>query len=249
MKVIKGKQSPPWSIMIYGVSGIGKSSAATFAPDAIFLNLEDGLARIDCERSEHIKTFDTFSKHLSFCAKSDYKTIVIDTASALEDLLVAEILAEKNATLQNIKVESIADRKYFPYGEGGVVLRAKWAYIMSLIDRVKSVGKNVVMIAHESVQSVVNPDGEDYLRVGPNIHKKSIDLVTSRLDGVFYLHYERVKRTKENSITKSTYMTDTGERVLLTEERATAVAKNRFALPKIMPASNELELRKLYEYL
>ena len=246
MKILKGKTSPPWSIMIYGVSGIGKSSLASLADEPLFLNLENGLSRIHCDKTKHLKTFDEFSNALSFCAKSPYKTVVIDTVSALEDLLIHQIISEKKKSTGAKNIDSIGDKKYFPYGEGGVVLRAKWAYVMQMIDRLKELGKRVILIAHEALHLITNPDGEDYQRVSPNINKKSVDVVAARLDGIFHMHYERINRVKENSVQKVVYLADTGKRLVLCQERASALAKNRFGLPKTMGVTTGDEIKEFY---
>lgn len=49
-QVHKGKQPRPRRLMLYGVHGVGKSSMAAMAPRPIFVQTEDGLAGIECER-------------------------------------------------------------------------------------------------------------------------------------------------------------------------------------------------------
>ena len=45
-----GRENKPPRIMIYGSEGIGKSSYAAGAPNAIFIQTEDGLGEIDCRK-------------------------------------------------------------------------------------------------------------------------------------------------------------------------------------------------------
>ena len=45
--VITGKQPVPPRLMIYGSEGVGKSTFASNAPKAVFIQTEDGLSEID----------------------------------------------------------------------------------------------------------------------------------------------------------------------------------------------------------
>ena len=44
--------------MLYGTHGIGKSTFASCAPKPIFLQTEDGLGEIDCDKFPLTTTFD-----------------------------------------------------------------------------------------------------------------------------------------------------------------------------------------------
>ena len=45
-----GRQSKPPRVLLYGVEGIGKSTFGSEAPKPIFIQTEDGLDEIDCDR-------------------------------------------------------------------------------------------------------------------------------------------------------------------------------------------------------
>ena len=53
----KGKQSRPERILLYGVEGVGKSTFASNAPRAIFLDIEEGTKHLDVERTPHPQTW------------------------------------------------------------------------------------------------------------------------------------------------------------------------------------------------
>ncbi|HRT94377.1 MAG TPA: AAA family ATPase, partial [Planctomycetota bacterium] len=46
----RGKQPMPPRLMVYGTEGIGKSTLAANAPKPIFVQTEDGLNEIACEK-------------------------------------------------------------------------------------------------------------------------------------------------------------------------------------------------------
>lgn len=237
MEIVSGTKKSPWAILIYGVPGVGKSTLASHAPNPVFINLENGLERIGVDRTPHLTSWHDFFEAMKWAKESDYDTICIDTMSALEDLLILEILKEVNKGKdKEFHATTINDKEAFPYGAGGMVLKSKWAFVVNMIQKLQKVGKNVVCIAHESVQRYTNPDGEDYDRYSPNIHKRSVDYVISQMDGVFFCKYERVIRVKEGPMGKQIkYAQDTGKRSIQTIEKVTALAKNRFNMKPSMP--------------
>ncbi|MFN6303913.1 MAG: AAA family ATPase, partial [Planctomycetota bacterium] len=49
-QVQRGKAHLPPRILVYGTEGVGKSSLAATTPRPIFIQTEDGLGEIDCDR-------------------------------------------------------------------------------------------------------------------------------------------------------------------------------------------------------
>ena len=49
-RIERGRVSRPPRLLLYGVEGIGKSSFASCAPRPIFIQTEDGLDEIDCDK-------------------------------------------------------------------------------------------------------------------------------------------------------------------------------------------------------
>ena len=49
-RIERGRASRPPRLLLYGVEGIGKSSFASCAPHPIFIQTEDGLDEIDCDK-------------------------------------------------------------------------------------------------------------------------------------------------------------------------------------------------------
>lgn len=248
MEIVTGREAAPWSIMIYGVPGVGKSTLAKYAPNPVFINLENGIARIDCARTPHLRSWNEFFSAMKWAKTCDYKTIVIDTMGALENLLTAEILKEVNEGKDKaFHAQSLADKDAFPYGAGGAILRSKWGLVVSMIEVLQASGKNVVCVAHETIHKVQNPDGEDYDRYAPNIHKKSVDFLVANMDAVFFCKHERVMRQKEAFAKTVKFAQDTGKRVIQTTEKVTALAKNRFDLPSSMPFSKPEDSKAFFE--
>ncbi len=245
MKVKSSLAPSPWVVCVYGVPGVGKSTLGSFAPDPIFLDVEGGIDRIECskyqaddwpEERTQIKTYDELINAFREVYESKFSTVVIDTASAVEEILTARILNDAGKT----------NLSEMPYGQGFEALKAAWALITKIMFDLKSTGKNVLLIAHDSIEKVENPSGENYDRYGIAVHKKSAPLVIGKMDGVFFAHYER------NVVTTSSdkkVAVDTGNRFLLTIEKPFAVAKNRFKLEELVPFNTPNDVRSFFERL
>jgi len=246
MKIIKGKTPASWVICIYGVPGIGKSTLATRAEKPVFLDVEGGLDRIDCERTPRLRTWNELFEAMKWASESEYKTVVFDTLLAIEELIIQKIIDEINEDRNpSYQVKTLRDQdKSLAYGAGFEILKSKWSQFAKMLYVIKDMGKNVVCIAHDAVEKVENPSGENYDRYSLNIHKKSVPLVVSKMDAVFFAHFEKTIRSKKNSEKKVAQ--DTGSRIIQTVEKPWCVAKNRFDLPEHISFTSAEDARKFF---
>ena len=104
MNIISGVEQAPRRILLYGVHGIGKSTWAASAPAPIFIQTEDGLGDVGCDRFPIATTFDAVLSSLRevYETKHNYRTLVLDSLDWLEKLIWAEVVGRK-------QVESIED--------------------------------------------------------------------------------------------------------------------------------------------
>ncbi len=105
--VTSGRRPAPRRVMLYGTHGIGKSTFASRAPKPIFLQTEDGLGEIDCDKLPLTTTFDEAMRALSelYTGEHPYRTVVVDSLDWLERLIWAEVCRKRS-------VESIEDIGY-----------------------------------------------------------------------------------------------------------------------------------------
>jgi len=246
MEIHSGKKESAWKIVIYGTPGIGKSTLAAFAPKPLFLDLENGLDLISNQlekkdillsRSPKIDQWETageknigFLEALKFAAESDYKTIVIDTISALEQILTAKAVADYNLSSPKKIIVSLAE---IPFNQGFDILSAQWSLVMKMLTRLqKGYDKNIILIGHSTIQRVEDPTTENYDRFSIDTHKKCLASIVNNCDAVLFARMEVMTRNKENSEKKRAF--STGERVLFCLEQPSFLAKNRFGLPEKM---------------
>ena len=76
----------PPRLIVYGTEGIGKSTFASEAPAPIFVQTEDGLAEIECDKFPLATTFEEVQAALSelYSEQHDFQTVVIDSFDWLE---------------------------------------------------------------------------------------------------------------------------------------------------------------------
>ena len=87
--VQRGRVSKPPRILLYGVEGIGKSTFGSLAPKAIFIQTEDGLDEIDCDKFPLATSYEDVITALAELRGQEhgYETVVIDSLDWLERLV------------------------------------------------------------------------------------------------------------------------------------------------------------------
>ena len=228
-QVMIGKTPAPRRVMLYGTHGIGKSTFAACAPKSIFLQTEDGLGEIDCDKLPLATTFNDAMKALSelYTEKHPYKTVVVDSLDWLERLIWAEVCRKRN-------VESIED---IGYAKGYIFALTQWREFLEGLSALRNdKGMTAVLIAHARIERFENPETESYDRYVPRLHKLAAAVVQEWCDEVFFATYKvYTKQTEEGFNRKRSQGIGTGERIIRTQERPAHVAKNRLNLPEEMP--------------
>lgn len=228
-QVTRGKTPAPRRVMLYGVQGVGKSTWAACAPKPIFLQTEDGLGEIDCDKLPLSTTYDGSMKALSalYMEPHSYQTVVVDSLDWLERLIWVEVCRKRN-------VESIED---IGYAKGYVFALTQWREFLEGLSALRNdKGMAVVLIAHARIERFENPETESYDRYVPRLHKLAAAVVQEWCDEVFFASYKvYTKQTEEGFNRKRAQGIGTGERIIRTQERPAHVAKNRLNLPEELP--------------
>ena len=153
-------------ILLYGESGMGKTTLASLAPKPVFIGIDDGGKLLkDLRHVPDISTFADVRGALQADIYADDETVVIDQATALEEWAVKHILDyvpnDKGVKMSNI----------IQYGWNGGYRHLYDAMhsVLQDCDGLIRQGKNVIMIAQAAPHNVANPGGEDFLRTGPRL--------------------------------------------------------------------------------
>ena len=150
MDIIRGKQSRPPRIVVYGVEGIGKSSFGASAPNPIILQTEDGLDHIEADRLPLCTSYKQFMAQLGEIASEphDYETLVVDTLDWLEKLIWAEVCEKENKK----SIEEIGYAKGYKYALN------QWKEVISGLDWIRNNrGMIIILLAHAKIERFEDP--------------------------------------------------------------------------------------------
>ena len=215
--------------MEYGVQGVGKSTWASGAPKPIFLQTEDGLGEIDCDKLPVSTTFHDVMKAISelYTEQHHYQTVVVDSLDWLERLIWSEVCRKRN-------VENIED---IGYAKGYIFALTHWREFLDGLTALRGDrGMTAILIAHARIERFENPETEAYDRYVPRLHRLASQLIQEWCDEVLFATYKvYTKQTDEGFNRKRSQGIGTGERIIRTQERPAHVAKNRLNLPEELP--------------
>jgi hypothetical protein len=221
----------PPCILLHGGPGVGKTTFGASAPSPVFILTENGLGVLDAPHFPLAGGFDEVMSSLAalYSEPHDYRTLVVDSVDHLEPLIHAKTCKAKG-------LSSIEDAAY---GKGYVYALEYWRqYIEGLNALRADRGMTVVQIAHSEIRRFDSPEHEPYHRFEIKLHRHASALLQEHSDVVLFANW-RISTIKTNvGFNKQvTRAVGSGERVLYTTERPSFLAKNRFALPEILPLS------------
>lgn len=227
-----GQQLYPPRIMLYAPGGIGKTQCAANSPNPIFIQTEDGLGNLDVPRFPLAKTWDDVEKALValYTEPHTYKTLVVDSLDWYEPLIWAQVIKENPVSSRGKQVVDIID---LPYGEGYKLATAKWVEFLDKCNRLRvDKGMTIVFLAHEEVKKFDDPEKGAYNYYGPKLHKAAAEKVMEFVDINLFANYQLTIATDKTSFGQETKrVIGAGTRVVITQERPSAMAKNRYNLP------------------
>jgi hypothetical protein len=233
----RGKQPMPPRLMVYGIEGIGKSTLASHAPKPIFVQTEDGLGEIACEKFPLAGSVADVLAALAELNAADhpYQTVAIDSLDWLERLIWDAVCEEHRAT----SIEK-ADGGY---QRGYVHALTHWRKVVNALNALRSgKGMAVILIAHAKVEKFEDPESATYDRYSPRLHKHACALLTEWCDAVLFATRKFRTEKEEQGFGKERTIAvglgaNGGERVLRCVGSPACVAKNRYHLQEQIPLS------------
>lgn len=227
-------------VTLYGRPGIGKSTLASQFPTPLFVLTEDN----ELPGIKAIPVAISFSgiwnniKALLAEEELPFKTIVIDSISKLDALVVEHILNNEPASKNGTKPSTLA-AACGGYGAGYARAQSVHRAFKSQMDKFKERGITVVYVSHLAVTKHKSPDAEDYdIHSIVMNHDKSREVYVDDVDAVLFCKLKSYTSETESGrvIVKST-----DERVIVSGISDAHVSKNRFAMPGQIPMDfNEL---------
>lgn len=229
MQVIKQATPTAPKLMIYGLSGVGKSTLASKLKNPIFIDMEGGLNYMDVARTPTLTSYEAFFRTLgelyqaADSGKREYDTIVVDSV----DWLVRKIV-EQAAGINKKNLTETLNRSNGGYGNGKQVLENHIrTSLLPLLVHLNKQGYGICLIAHADRKVLMNAEGNDVEQITPKIDVNTMNVFVEWCDNVFYLKKDIA-----------------GERVLVLESDDSALAKNRLGLTGEVKLS-EIDINKL----
>lgn len=233
----RGPEPKPPRLLIYGTEGVGKSSTAAQAPRPIFIQTEDGLDEIDCDRFPLATSLDQVFEALSQLRSQshDYETVAIDSLDWLERLIFDRLCAEHGAG----SIDQVAGG----YGKGYTLALSLWRELIAELSALRNQrGMAILLIAHSKVERFEDPESSPYDRYSPRLHKHAAALVCEWCDAVVFATQKMRTQSEEAGFNRKRTTAQPigaggGERVMRCVGRPSCVAKNRYGIADELPLS------------
>lgn len=226
----KGPQHKPPRILLYGIHGIGKTTFASKAPSPIFVPTEEGTVELDVHRFPLAQSREDVLANLRtlYSQPSEYKTVVIDSADWLEDMIFTELRRDYTD-------------KELGYGKESLLAEEKLAEVLNAMNFLRDrKGMTCIIVAHSEIRRFDSPLTEPYDRYQPKLQHRCSSLLQEWADAVLFATYDvTVKREEVGFNNKVRRGVSSGDRLVYTEERPAFYAKNRYQLPEELPLNWE----------
>ncbi len=213
----KGVEHKAPRIVLLGVEKIGKSTFAAGADNPIFLPIkgEEGVDDLDVAKFPRAETFDDVLAAVStlITDEHEFKTFIIDSASALEPVIWAKLCEEASCD----SIEKVGGG----YGKGYIEAANKWRDLMEGLDMLRTKGIAVILIGHVKVKRFDDPLGASFDQYQFDLHEKVHLALTRWADSILFANTKTIVKTEDVGFNKEkkTGKDLSGQRFLFTQRR------------------------------
>jgi len=231
--ILSGKKPKPLRIAVHGAGGSGKS---TFGKEGLFLDIEGGIADIDCKSIDLVgkSTKDIMGALRYIYKEADMiqnELIVVDSLDWLEKILWQSVLEDADWNPKGWT--SIED---FGWQKGYIFALKFWKDILNALEAIRQKGFHILLISHSQIVRLENPNLDPYDMVTLKLNKHIRGTILEWCDVVGYVAPE-IFTTKTGDAFGNTKFkpTTTGRRLLHLGNNPSYESKTRLALPESLP--------------
>lgn len=233
--ITTGITADPPRIVLYGIEGIGKSSFGASAASPIFIPTEKGLGEITAPKFPKPQSFEDvmdYLRHL-YNEQHDYKTVVVDTLDWLEPL-VWQATCDLHGQPD---IEGKDKGSPFGFAKGYHFALDVWGKFLQALDYLcEQKRMSIILIAHADIKRFDSPDVESYDRYGLKLNAKAAAKIREWADAVIFVNQVIYTEKTDVGFNKKVVRGIGGHsRMMYTDNRPAAYAKNRYGLPSELP--------------
>lgn len=215
------KKTPPrqamedFTVLIYGPSGIGKTTWCSEAEDALFLATEPGLNALHAYQVP-ITTWEEFATAAADLAKGEhrFKTVILDTADNAYKMC-AEYICHKHG---------VAHQSDLEYGKGWALVNNEFQRILI---KLGSLPYGLFLVSH-SVEKEIDTRTGKRVHTRPTLPDKMREILLGMVDVIVFCDFEAPEEGEKGD--------EAYRRVMRTKPSAFYEAKDRTGkLPETLP--------------
>ncbi len=233
-------------IVISGVEKAGKTTIACGSPRALLIPLEMGFGSIAVAKTKQIESFGELMATIDDIklraqrGQFDYKSIVLDSATATEQRIHEKTIASDKDWRQGNPKGITMESALGGYGKAYSYANEQFGALLTSLDELAFYGGiNVMFTAHVFASKMIDPafgeyDAWDLLLHSPKNNKNygKREMLTQWADLIGFVH-EPMFITKGDQIQQATSMNQ--GRVMGVERKPAYVAGNRFGITGTIP--------------
>ena len=167
-------------MMIYGQSGMGKTTLALSAPSPLLLDFDGGVKRVNLAHVKDVGTVQvaTWADVQQVLQEdlSDFDSIVVDTAGKMMDFIITHVCGFRQPQLRDW---------------GAINLE-----VQNFVRSISALNKNIVIVAHRDVRK----EGDTNVFI-PAIREKTYNALVAELDLLGYMETKTENNVVKRSIT------------------------------------------------
>jgi len=209
----------PPRVILLGTEKIGKSTFASQAPKPIFLPVarEEGIDDLEVSKFPPAESYGDVVEAIKTLISEDhgFQTLVIDSSSALEPLIHAEICRIS-------QVDSI-EKVGGGYGKGYIEAVSKWQELMVGLDKLRNEKRMAVfLIGHVTTKAFNDPLTESYTQYAWDVNAKAASALQRWADCILFANIKTFTKKEESGFNKTENKAQSsGQRYLYTNARPT----------------------------